>query len=66
MFDGVSAWRNYFIANEWLKLTTKRKCCMFYQILMVAAIMLVFFLHFLIEWKRTYRIYFIFLSVIWF
>lgn len=34
-YDGVSAWRNYFIANEWLKLTTKRKFCFLLHIVIV-------------------------------
>lgn len=33
--DGLSAWRMYFIANEWIKLSTKRKCSIGIQILMV-------------------------------
>ncbi|KAJ6624104.1 Meckelin, partial [Pseudolycoriella hygida] len=34
-YDGVSAWRNYFVANEWLKLTTKRKFCFLLHIVLV-------------------------------
>lgn len=34
VYDGVSAWRNYFIANEWLKLTTKRKSSIFVQVVL--------------------------------
>lgn len=33
--DGLSAWRMYFVANEWIKLSTKRKCSIGIQILMV-------------------------------
>ncbi|XP_062554627.1 meckelin isoform X2 [Armigeres subalbatus] len=33
--DSVSAWRNYFIANEWQELTTKRKISMFAHIILL-------------------------------
>lgn len=39
--DGVSAWRTYFVANEWVKLSTARKCSMFIQMVSVSAIILV-------------------------
>ncbi|XP_053660519.1 meckelin [Anopheles marshallii] len=34
--DSVSAWRNYFIANEWQELATKRKISMFAHIISLA------------------------------
>uniref|UniRef100_A0A8W7K9J5 Meckelin n=1 Tax=Anopheles albimanus TaxID=7167 RepID=A0A8W7K9J5_ANOAL len=34
--DSVSAWRNYFIANEWQELATKRKISMFAHIILLA------------------------------
>uniref|UniRef100_A0A182MCG5 Meckelin n=1 Tax=Anopheles culicifacies TaxID=139723 RepID=A0A182MCG5_9DIPT len=34
--DSVSAWRNYFIANEWQELATKRKISMFAHIVSLA------------------------------
>ncbi|XP_041763768.1 meckelin-like [Anopheles merus] len=34
--DSVSAWRNYFIANEWQELATKRKISMFAHIVLLA------------------------------
>ncbi|XP_031629112.1 meckelin [Contarinia nasturtii] len=40
--DGLSAWRTYFVANEWLKLSTKRKCSIGIQILMVLLTIIVF------------------------
>lgn len=33
--DGLSAWRMYFVANEWIKLSIKRKSSIGIQILMV-------------------------------
>ncbi|XP_055326927.1 meckelin [Sitodiplosis mosellana] len=40
--DGLSAWRMYFVANEWIKLSTKRKCSIGIQILMVLLTIIVF------------------------
>lgn len=37
----MSAWRTYFVANEWVKLSTARKCSMFIQMVSVSAIILV-------------------------
>lgn len=37
VYDGVSAWRNYFVANEWLKLQTQRKSNCWLQLLMIVA-----------------------------
>ncbi|XP_052863318.1 meckelin [Anopheles cruzii] len=39
--DSVSAWRNYFIANEWQELATKRKISMFAHILLLAILFVV-------------------------
>lgn len=39
--DGVSAWRTYFVANEWVKLSTARKSSMLVQLIAVAAILMV-------------------------
>ncbi|XP_055544180.1 meckelin [Wyeomyia smithii] len=33
--DSVSAWRNYFIANEWQELATKRKISMFSHVVLL-------------------------------
>ncbi|XP_053690922.1 meckelin [Sabethes cyaneus] len=33
--DSVSAWRNYFIANEWQELATKRKISMFSHVILL-------------------------------
>lgn len=38
MHDGVSAWRTYFVANEWLKLATKRRTSMRVQIVSVIGV----------------------------
>lgn len=35
--DCVSAWRNYFMANEWQELMTKRKICVHLHIVFVIA-----------------------------
>ncbi|XP_058453629.1 meckelin [Malaya genurostris] len=44
--DNVSAWRNYFIANEWQELATKRKISMFaHVIFLISAFSLFGFEH---------------------
>lgn len=42
--DGLSAWRMYFVANEWIKISTKRKCSLCIQILMVLLTIIVIYL----------------------
>ena len=39
--DGISAWRTYFVANEWIKLSTIRKCSMYGQIITVSIVVIV-------------------------
>ena len=39
--DCVSAWRNYFIANEWQELMTKRKICVHLHIVFVVGTLIV-------------------------
>ncbi|XP_058824301.1 meckelin isoform X2 [Topomyia yanbarensis] len=46
--DSVSAWRNYFIANEWQELATKRKISMFAHIILL---ILTFFLFGFEHWS---------------
>lgn len=41
MYDGVSAWRTYFVANEWMKLCTKRRTSMRVQMVTVIGVVLV-------------------------
>lgn len=41
MFDGVSAWRTYFVANEWLRLATRRRTSMRVQMVAVISASLV-------------------------
>ncbi|XP_058120267.1 meckelin [Anopheles ziemanni] len=40
--DSVSAWRNYFIANEWQELATRRKISMFAHIVLLALVFVIF------------------------
>lgn len=40
--ESVSAWRNYFIANEWQELAAKRKISIFFHIIIVSSILLIF------------------------
>jgi meckelin len=49
-YDCVSAWRNYFIANEWQELITKRKISIFLHSTFVASTLLVSFLINLDNW----------------
>lgn len=39
--DCVSAWRNYFMANEWQELMTKRKICVHLHIAFVVGTLMV-------------------------
>ncbi|XP_021707577.1 meckelin [Aedes aegypti] len=48
--DSVSAWRNYFIANEWQELATKRKISMFAHTILLIG---VFFLCGLEHWSSN-------------
>lgn len=41
-FDCVSAWRNYFIANEWQELITKRKISVHLHVIFVIFALLIF------------------------
>lgn len=43
VYDGVSAWRIYFVANEWLKLQTQRKSNCWLQLLIIMAAVMVTF-----------------------
>ncbi|EDS39735.1 conserved hypothetical protein [Culex quinquefasciatus] len=40
--DSVSAWRNYFIANEWQELATKRKISMFAHVVLLITVFFLF------------------------
>uniref|UniRef100_A0AAG5CYX8 Meckelin n=1 Tax=Anopheles atroparvus TaxID=41427 RepID=A0AAG5CYX8_ANOAO len=40
--DSVSAWRNYFIANEWQELATKRKISMFAHVVLLTLVFVIF------------------------
>ena len=40
-YNSVSAWRNYFIANEWQELITKRKISIYFHIIAVAFVLIV-------------------------
>lgn len=42
--NGVSAWRHYFIANEWQELITKRKISVSLHVVFVIAVWMVSFL----------------------
>jgi meckelin len=39
--DCVSAWRNYFVANEWQELITKRKISVQLHVIFVVAVLMV-------------------------
>lgn len=40
--ESVSAWRNYFIANEWQELAAKRKISIFFHLIIVSSTLLIF------------------------
>ena len=42
--NGVSAWRHYFIANEWQELITKRKISVLLHVVFVVAVWMVSFI----------------------
>lgn len=42
----VSAWRNYFIANEWQELMTKRKICIHLHVVLVIGTLMVSYFFF--------------------
>lgn len=51
MYDGVSAWRSYFVANEWMKLVTKRRTSMRVQMVAVIGTVLVIYIRILCQVK---------------